>query len=283
MTAPGKLFLVGEYAVLDGAPAVVIAVDRGGVRCTWTPGPDLEIHTPAGDDRFVRAALLASEAPPGRWAFTDEAPPNTPDKPGLGGSAAATVAATLAGLAAQGHTPTPDEVCRRATRVHRDVQGGGSGADVAASAHGGSIRFQAGAVSPGPPLCPVVLWLGRSARTGPRVARYRDGTDRSAFVEACAGLADLLASDPVRALQEAGAALDGLAGIDVWTDEARALHTLATVHGGAAKPSGAGGGDCAVALFRTDAGRAAFLREAAARGTTVIPLALAPAACVLEP
>ena len=27
-TAPGKLILTGEYAVLDGAPAIVIAVDR---------------------------------------------------------------------------------------------------------------------------------------------------------------------------------------------------------------------------------------------------------------
>ena len=26
--APGKLFLLGEYAVLDGCPAVVAAVDR---------------------------------------------------------------------------------------------------------------------------------------------------------------------------------------------------------------------------------------------------------------
>ena len=30
-TAPGKLILTGEYAVLDGAPAVVVAVDRRAV------------------------------------------------------------------------------------------------------------------------------------------------------------------------------------------------------------------------------------------------------------
>src|SRR5215813_3105192 len=30
-TAPGKLILTGEYAVLDGAPAIVVAVDRRAV------------------------------------------------------------------------------------------------------------------------------------------------------------------------------------------------------------------------------------------------------------
>ena len=55
--APGKLFLVGEYAVLDGAPAVVAAVDRG-VRCeAWPGGEGLRIETPTGDDRFARPAL----------------------------------------------------------------------------------------------------------------------------------------------------------------------------------------------------------------------------------
>jgi phosphomevalonate kinase len=28
-SAPGKLVLSGEYAVLDGAPAICVAVDRG--------------------------------------------------------------------------------------------------------------------------------------------------------------------------------------------------------------------------------------------------------------
>jgi phosphomevalonate kinase len=30
-SAPGKLVLAGEYAVLDGAPAIVMAVDRRAV------------------------------------------------------------------------------------------------------------------------------------------------------------------------------------------------------------------------------------------------------------
>ena len=58
VTAPGKLVLLGEYAVLDGAPSIVAAVDRG-VSCEASASPTLTIETPGGDDRFVRAAIEA--------------------------------------------------------------------------------------------------------------------------------------------------------------------------------------------------------------------------------
>ena len=64
--APGKLMVAGEYAVLDGAPAVVLAVDRG-VQCSMTPGAELRIDTPDGDDRFVRPAL---EGRSGHFSFS---------------------------------------------------------------------------------------------------------------------------------------------------------------------------------------------------------------------
>ena len=54
VVSPGKLVLLGEYAVLDGAPSIVLAIDRG-VSCQGWPGGDaLHIETPTGDDRFVR-------------------------------------------------------------------------------------------------------------------------------------------------------------------------------------------------------------------------------------
>ena len=52
----------GEYAVLDGAPALVQAVSAG-VTCQVTAHPHLRIDTPDGDDRFVRAALEEIGAP----------------------------------------------------------------------------------------------------------------------------------------------------------------------------------------------------------------------------
>ena len=73
--APGKLVLVGEYAVLDGAPAVVAAVDRG-VACAVSPAPDRRIETP-GDARFARATLETLGAPPARYRFSDWNPSPT--------------------------------------------------------------------------------------------------------------------------------------------------------------------------------------------------------------
>lgn len=50
-SAPGKLFLLGEYAVLDGAPALLTAVDRR-VQVTITPSQNAGwlVHTPGLDD-----------------------------------------------------------------------------------------------------------------------------------------------------------------------------------------------------------------------------------------
>ncbi len=46
-SAPGKLVLLGEYAVLEGAPAVAMAVDRRAVaKLTSQPGPRCEVFAP---------------------------------------------------------------------------------------------------------------------------------------------------------------------------------------------------------------------------------------------
>ena len=63
--APGKLVLIGEYAVLDGAPAAVLAINRG-VRCEIRPGAG--IITPDGDTRFVAPALAGAPAAQDRFS-----------------------------------------------------------------------------------------------------------------------------------------------------------------------------------------------------------------------
>lgn len=269
--APGKLVLVGEYAVVDGVPAVVIAIDRG-VRCRVRPveGP-LRITTPDGDSRFVAPALEG--APPAHYAFDAWNPVELPGKPGFGGSAAACVAACVAA-----GRPATDAVA-----IHHRVQGSGSGIDVLASIHGGMGCTGHGRWEALPPVLPAVVYSGRSARTGPRVQRYLALPDRTAFQRESAAITAAFPADPLAALQASAALLAQMAaqaGLDWLSPGLARIMALATDHGGAAKPSGAGGGDCAVALFpdpdRQEAFSAACLRE----GLPPISVEVAPGARV---
>jgi phosphomevalonate kinase len=128
-SAPGKLVLSGAYSVLEGAPAIVSAVDRYVITDSERPA------------EFVTAEVRA--------AFNDKAVPHfdasalrTEDrKLGLGSSAAILVASLAAAHARAGQ---PEPELRRAIeplalRAHRTAQGGGSGIDVAASIWGGTL------------------------------------------------------------------------------------------------------------------------------------------------
>jgi phosphomevalonate kinase len=169
-SAPGKLVLLGEYAVLEGAPALVLAVNRR-AHVTLAPiaGDAWEIASPTlgaqarlqlrdgratlGDAAPAElqwiAALLSRFPQAGRLpacrieldsdAFhVDHA--GTPAKLGLGSSAALTVA--LLG-ALHAHTNLAPPTLREAVAAHRAIQHGrGSGIDVAASFTGGLSQFR---------------------------------------------------------------------------------------------------------------------------------------------
>ncbi|MBS2025417.1 MAG: hypothetical protein JST92_23705 [Deltaproteobacteria bacterium] len=177
LSAPGKLFLAGEYAVLDkGRPALVAAVDRA-LHAEWELLPEDKVelvHEPSGarvngtlmkglllwtggrdELRFaMRAASMATllcreegrEARGFRLVFKDELAVTVEGrslKLGLGGSAAATVLAVRAACAAHGRTNTPEDTLAIACAAHWLEQGGqGSGGDVAASALGGLLELR---------------------------------------------------------------------------------------------------------------------------------------------
>jgi phosphomevalonate kinase len=214
--APGKLFLLGEYAVLDGGPAVVAAVSRHvRVKLTRDDGDStgfVRVRSPEhgsadfiaadppaaeGGLRFAIAAFRSATrrcAPAAEaWAIDIESDLDTQQtKIGLGSSAAVSVAVTAAVLAASGHTPRVDgfrqELLRSALQAHRTAQNGvGSGADVAACVWGGLIRFDRGS-SVGPSIVPLpvprgthllVGWTGTAAPTHELVSRYRNALNEN--------------------------------------------------------------------------------------------------------
>jgi phosphomevalonate kinase len=284
VVAPGKLVLTGAYAVLEGAPAIVVAVDRYAVADTAAP-----------DDVDVRALHDAA----GR-------------KLGLGSSAAAMVASQAARAVARGED-VGDPVVRatlfRAVRdAHAQSQQGGSGVDVAAAVYGGALRYTVEASarahdgSAPPPSSPApdsgaslravelparvelrAFWSGTSARTSDLRARVDALRARSALalsrlrLLAAVAAAAVDAGDArafVLAARDYGEALDALgraADAPIVLPSVAGLARSAERSAAAFLPSGAGGGDVAVWLGLAPP-PGAFLDRAAALG--LAPLAL---------
>lgn len=271
--APGKLFVIGEYAVLDGGDAVVAAVNRG-VVCDVSAGDAIE--APSGDTRFVAPALDAVQAPKKHYRFSAWNPLEFPHKIGLGSSAAACVAAVGAGHLARGVEPTKATLAT-ALQIHHQVQGSGSGRDVMASFYGGISRFSPHGHAPLRPLPLTIIHSGQPAQTGPRVEAYLSLSNRDSFLSSAKQLVESLEENPVVALEEYGRLLEEFskaAGFDYLTHAHKRIRELARKFGGSAKPSGAGGGDIAVALIPDEDKRAAFVDACTYEDLLEIPVQL---------
>lgn len=197
--APGKLVLLGEYAVLDGAPALVMAVARHArARIVRAPGPECSLTTrteAAHTVRFRAGApsgvelvdFVTSTGPalswPGWHGSLDSAEFfQGGDKLGLGSSAAALTAWAGAWWLAAVPDAAPPPV-ETLIDIHRAFQGGaGSGLDIAASRLGGVLEFRLDAARR-PRIGSVRLpnsvgfagiFAGQSAKTSDFVGRFND-------------------------------------------------------------------------------------------------------------
>lgn len=254
-SAPGKLILFGEYAVLEGAPAMVAAVDRR-ARVTIGPAPSGEIHVAApnigvsakgryrrGDRRVLwsgsqsvrRRLRLVTDI---MVAFgIDDGSALTLDtsdffagqhaKFGIGSSAALTVALAGAIRASQGGAP-PE--LAELVDAHRAVQGGrGSGVDIGAALAGAVSIYRTG--QPGPSVQPAQLpddlhwccvFTGRSASTSAALRslagwRARHPGDYRRHIAALTATAE----DGIRATErsDAAALLESIADYGARLDE----------------------------------------------------------------
>ncbi len=263
VVAPGKMVLTGAYAVLEGAPAIVIAVDRyakaDSSRVADRPSAEVvdalgETPAPSCD-----ASALYHEG----------------SKLGLGSSAAVLVASLGADAAKRGLDPSdPDvrsKIFRRARESHARVQGGGSGVDIAASTYGGILRYTLHANRPWilesalpEGLVISAFFSGKSASTsnllglvGELKARDPEGHQR---VFASLGYAAELAAKlmdggsirefvgATRAFLEALDELGEMAEAPIVPLSFKRLAIIASEEEGVFLPSGAGGGDVGVFL-----------------------------------
>lgn len=289
-SAPGKLVLSGEYAVLDGAPAICMAINRraraavvdiagkisevsvsgysnetcqfqvSGERLQW-----LDEREPVGVvDSVWRAANFAQSS--GREINLDSTEffdTMTQRKIGIGSSAAITVAL----CAATHNSANIDVLTPLAQRAHSNLQAGaGSGADIACSLHGGVIEYRMAGTSVVPLSWPEdlayrLLWTGVAASTRDKLAQL----DASVSKPSRARLAD--ASEAIATAWKSSDAQQIIAG---YRDYCEHLHEFSSDHdlgifdagheelwraanvaGLTCKPCGAGGGDVGV-LFGLD-------------------------------
>jgi phosphomevalonate kinase len=267
--APGKVVLSGAYAVLEGAPALVAAVDRYAVADAR--------RSAARATPEVTAALARRGSGHAPWFDASALRDDTRDaKLGLGSSAAILVASIAALELARDPSLGDDALARAvfpaALEAHRAAQGGGSGIDVAASAFGGVLCFELSRGG-GPRSSPfelphglfVEVWASRDAASTAdmlaRVAAFRSERPaaHAAIMKHLGGSAITVsratsAAEYVEACREQ---LEGLgrlgdaAGAPIVTPATRAFDEALSGQGMVVLPSGAGGGDVALVVSST--------------------------------
>jgi mevalonate kinase len=136
-SAPGKLILLGEHAVVFGKPAIAVAIDLR-LRCIASPSVEFTINGKTISDAY-RSYIQASMDkvwrgdPVSIKTFSD-----LPSGSGMGSSAAVTVA-TLAALMHLRSGFREPRVARLGFEVESEVQGRASPIDTSVSTHGQGI------------------------------------------------------------------------------------------------------------------------------------------------
>lgn len=324
--APGKLYIAGEYAVVEtGLPAILVAVDRyvtvrvtaatgtGHItsdhytqsRLEWRRDDDgdrrMIVDDKAPFDFVLAAARIVEEAAVALGTpleifdldISSELDDDSGRKFGLGSSAAVTVATVRALCEFYRLDLTRMDQLKLALLASIAVQASGSGGDVAASMFGGWIAYTsfdrewARAERDVRPLidlvtmdwpglsvervCPpdrlrlLVGWTGSPASTSRLVGdvqsrKQGEGMDYTRFLadsRRCVNsLVTALNNEDavgigagIRRNRELLRELGEHSGTTIETPTLRRLIEIAEECGGAAKTSGAGGGDCGIVLI----------------------------------
>ncbi len=287
-SAPGKIVLSGEYAVLEGAPAICTAVDRRArAALTQSPGDGHRVVAPGysrvegrftttqgqvrwqqgGEEYPLVNAVWRILQPDIDTALTlmldtsEFREPTRGAKTGIGSSAALTVAlvAALSRVSSATH-----DVAALAAEAHREFQlGRGSGIDIACSIAGGLVEYRMEDRRVTPVEWPrglhhALLWSGVPVSTGSQLSRWQQSTAKESLETLVMASEDIASAwrdgDPaalLRRYRDYGDALSAFSDdheLGIYAAGHADVAAAAIESGLFYKPCGAGGGDVGIVL-----------------------------------
>lgn len=301
-SAPGKVVLSGEYAVLDGASAICMAIDRR-ARVTvahsdeshhsvTAPGfsdatgrfsaENGELSWLCGGDDFglvenvLQAASVSISGSLSIVLDTQEfMDTKISMKFGIGASAALTVAlsAALCEIAT-----TDSDAADVAFAAHRQLQHGlGSGVDVACSLLGGLVEYSLSGGRGSRLAWPEglafgLLWSGASADTGTMLERLNQRPvrpSRAALSKAARRIANVWREGSVQSILDEYSAYTAVLrefsidhDLGIFDAGHAELVDAASAAGLTYKPCGAGGGDIGIVMADNESDIALFVEQA---------------------
>jgi len=293
-SAPGKMILFGEHAVVFGKPALALAIDMR-IACSVTQSDQYCVNGHPMKKKhhaYISTALdQAWQGPP----IMIETSSGIPSGSGLGSSAAVTVACISALLLEKGRLD-PETVARKAFEVEHAVQGRASPTDTSTSTHGHGVlvspergedflwRIEKGGKVWNMHHCEVsqltfvVGYTGVHASTGPLVAKVKDyveGSDDGRRAIDRIGEIVLDGLDAMRRGDQSrmGALMDEnhvlLNSLGVGHPSLDRLVEVARKSSYGAKLTGAGGGGSMIALTDDPSGTSAGILAAGGKAFTV--------------
>ena len=348
--APGKLYIAGEYAVVEnGYPAILVALDQF-VTCSieesaaevgkiisrqyhnnalqWHRlGEQMVVDNRDNPFSYILSAIKVTEEYARSFArelrifdlhIDSQLDSDSGKKYGLGSSAAVTVATVKALCRFYNLPVTKDEIFKLAAIAHFEVQGNGSLGDVAAAVYGGWIAYHSFDRQwlaqqrkyldlrtlvdlPWPDLkieslkAPsnlqlLIGWTGKPASTSQLVDKIslfkaRQQKEYRQFLEDSKHCiqrmvdgfhnADLESiKNEIRYNRELLKQLGTNSGVHIETPVLNKLCEIAEDFGGAAKTSGAGGGDCGIVAIDRDSNFKLVLKKWAANKIEQLPLSV---------
>lgn len=270
-SAPGKLILFGEHAVVYGKPAVALAIDRR-FACSVDISDENTLNgRPVDFSRHPYIQHMLRKHSIGHVSIDTVS--DIPAGSGLGSSAALSVSLSAALHSLRSIDIDEHGIAEDAFDTEYAVQGRASPLDTSASAHGGGIVVN-GVGDPIwsisrngnvwnisdidiPEMTVVVGYTGMHAATGPLVEKVRKFRDKNGFAFDIVNEIGEITMEGMDALGDGDVVRIGdlmtrnhklLSILGVSCDELNRLVNAALPHSYGAKLTGAGGGGSMIAL-----------------------------------